>query len=188
MPDGFSMIALTAVGRAILGSSGRWFYWAMSEPLKKTIKRCLPEQSHSKAVCYVFLTSLVLQCLGLGKAACTVYTSGGGRRNWFFLKRPVDASMHEVLAIFGYTIDSTPSLQSYADSVTQCALLPPRAPSHVDQVFLAGLRGEGLTEAMRLLGAAPPELAAVEEAADALGEELAAPDAAMAVDDGGYGL
>ena len=55
----------------------------------------------------------------------------------------------------------------------------------MDQVFPAGLRAEELTEAMRLLGAAPPELAAVEEAAIPLGEELAAPDADMSVDDGG---
>ena len=76
----------------------------------------------------VFYASCVLQVIGLGKVVKTKSTAGGGRPNWFFVKRPVQGSMSLALRAFGIHEGSTPSLRAYADSILSDNDPPLRAP------------------------------------------------------------
>lgn len=128
LPDGFNAKMLKAIMVSLLQCPGRWFYWGQGEAQKRAIKRHLGANAKKKACLYAFLASLVLRALGLGALVKTVAQAGGGRANYFFLKRPVTAPLHKVLAFFNYTDQSAPSLQAYAAQVSNCTLKPSRAP------------------------------------------------------------
>ena len=151
LADWLSCAVLMNIMKLILGSAGRWFYWSQNDGVKKSIKKALPRQAAKKAVCYAFLAAFVLQALGLGKVVSTVDAPGGGRRNWFFLKKPPVNAMLAILAVFGYTAESVPSLASFTAGVQTCAAVPPRAPPYATQVFPAGFVEHELDEVLALL-------------------------------------
>ena len=112
---------------------GAWFWWNKSDAYKRAIgKLASKDFSHFAAFC----ACLLLQCFDLGKCVRSEYSSGGGRAVWFFVKRPVDAAMHSVLALFHITVDGTPSLRSYTETVAKgLADSPARAPTVEWEVF-----------------------------------------------------
>lgn len=61
----------------------------------------------------------------------TLRTPGGGRPNWFFVKRPVLAEMHPTLAALGIGADTTPSVSTYTEAVLRSLAKPKpaRAPA-----------------------------------------------------------
>ena len=154
----------------MLSSSGRWFYWSQSDAAKKSIKRVLGAQSKAKAVCFVFLGGYVLQALGVGKMVYTIVNAGGGRRNWFFLKKelapPFEESVQKVYQLFDYTGSSIPSLQAFMQGIQSSTEKPARSPDHSAQVFPVGFANDELDEVLALMSAAnvvAPVLAGGEE-------------------------
>ena len=67
----------------------------------------------------------------------TVKSDAGGKPNWLFAKRPVDAKSALVLQALGFSQSSTPSLAAYSEIVAKGEALPLRAPavSWLEDVF-----------------------------------------------------
>lgn len=134
--DTFSKEHLRRIAMLILNSSGRWFFWGQEEKQKKAIKKELPTDMQPKAALYAFLSSLVLQRLGLGRAAMTTRQAGGGRANYFFLKKPFEDGMKPALELFGFSEDQDKTFAAYTQKVSSCREKPPRAPALSSVDFL----------------------------------------------------
>ena len=108
-------------------TSGRWFYLSKSDAVKRKLYKVTGEVCAEVTQFAIMLACLSLQAMGLGMVLRTAKTVGGGRANWFFVKRIHDHSMTEAWGWLGVTADSTPSLTAYIASLSTDTALPPRA-------------------------------------------------------------
>jgi hypothetical protein len=74
------------------------------------------------------LAAKLLTALGLGQFVRTIKITGGGRPNWWFVARPVEASMHAVLSKLGIDAASTPSVAAYTAAIVASVEKPIRSP------------------------------------------------------------
>ena len=126
--------------RLFLSSSSAWVYYS-DKAFRPLFQRACPDMP---AFC-ALVAGFVLTHLGLGKVVLSKPTVGGGKRFWFFAKRPLSlidnlATMassdqqsdfektRTVLACLGYTNSSTPSLTAYVHSSVHEETRPAGAP------------------------------------------------------------
>jgi hypothetical protein len=148
--------------KAILAAPDAWVYYSDRETRAKCKQAC-PGQPGFCALA----AAGVLTLLGLGKLVLSDPTSGGGKRFWYFVKRPLEPIVEpaplsasqkmadcrvlvDVLSYFGYGATSTPSLAAYIGSTTK----ETNKPGTVACVIWEALGLEMIAEVARDL--APP--------------------------------
>ena len=125
---GITAAVLKDIAEYILRAPGQWLFYNKSGVVRKSLNRFTQDTCKAHTIAAVFYASCVLQVIGLGKVVKTKSTAGGGRPNWFFVKRPVQGSMSLALRAFGIHEGSTPSLRAYSDSILSDNDPPLRAP------------------------------------------------------------
>ena len=79
-----------------------------------------------------FCACKMLEFLKLGTVVKSLRVPGGGRPTWFFVKKPYTSADDDLLNAFGYSSDSTPTVDCYKSELAADTFVPKRAPNLCD--------------------------------------------------------